>query len=114
MGPKGAAVFGEMLTSGGGEKLIAAMSSLNLSNNPGILGELEPVTLQDYTWLVGYHVHCCSGRLKTADVHFEQFKQIADAIGQLPNLTSLNLAGIGMGPKGAAVFGEMLTSGGGE
>eukprot|EP01052_Picozoa_sp_SAG31_P076768 SAG31_NODE_36068_length_316_cov_7.778802_1_plen_105_part_11 len=96
MGPKGAAVFGEMLTSGGGEKLIAAMSSLNLSNNPGILGELA------------------YGTLKTADAHIEQFKQIADAIGQLPNLTSLNLASIGMGPKGAAVFGEMLTSGGGE
>eukprot|EP01052_Picozoa_sp_SAG31_P088625 SAG31_NODE_50315_length_116_cov_47.823529_1_plen_35_part_01 len=32
MGLKGAVVFGEMLTSGGGEKLIATMSSITLGS----------------------------------------------------------------------------------
>eukprot|EP01052_Picozoa_sp_SAG31_P087221 SAG31_NODE_48208_length_197_cov_36.816327_1_plen_65_part_11 len=46
---------------------IAAMTSLDLSNNPGILGELN-----------------VNGWLQTADAHVEEFKQLATAIGQLP------------------------------
>eukprot|EP01052_Picozoa_sp_SAG31_P050838 SAG31_NODE_11793_length_997_cov_5.443207_1_plen_270_part_01 len=80
-----------------GRSLIAALGSLDLSNNPGILGKLD---------------EC--GELETADAHVEQFKQLATAIGQLRSLTSLNLASIGMGAQGAVVFSEMLTSGGGE
>eukprot|EP01050_Picozoa_sp_SAG11_P012927 SAG11_NODE_1472_length_4841_cov_2.468157_5_plen_516_part_01 len=90
MGPKGAVMMSSMLRS---ERLTAAISSFDISDNKGILGELYS-----------------DGSLKEPDAHLAEFKQLLDAIGELQNLSSLNLAGIGIGPQGAVMTSAMLTS----
>eukprot|EP01050_Picozoa_sp_SAG11_P011737 SAG11_NODE_1263_length_5356_cov_3.268404_1_plen_293_part_00 len=94
LGPADAVLISSLMTSAFGKKAMAAISSFCISDNPGILS--AKLT--------------SDGKCEQPDGHLDEFKQLLDAIGELQNLSSLNLAGIGMGPQGAVMTSAMLRS----
>ena len=92
VGPVGLAVLGRAFAPG--SALCAGCRGLDLSANPGALGEL-------HSW----------GALKAADAHTAGFASLCTALSQAPRLAALELANCGMGPAGLALLAGVFAAG---
>ena len=75
MGPQGTVLLSTMLKS---PKMIAAITSFDISRNPGIVAKLDEI-----------------GQAQQVDCNLTELKQLLDAIEQLEKLQNLNIGEIG-------------------
>ena len=88
LGPVDMMVISALIQTG----LIARLTSLSVSGNPGMVATL------------------CWGDVEQVDANLTELKQFLDVVGLLDKLESLDLGNIGMGPKGAVLTSELLSS----